>query len=534
MALQIRKAEAGDVPAWIELQKTALGPDYSDPRAADPAWVATQFGPESAVETWVATSDGLLLASVSFLPPRPDNANLVANLGRCLIRPEAYENGIAEQLLREMFQLAAQRRQIVITRVLASDSPAQQLHESLGAVCVGFQPFKHLIRVREGILFYLHLGPIDLSARLPISESLPQVTELVTEVLTRFNLPAPGSLRDGAVGYPLQREIEIAPVSFDEFRERVHESQSRCAPKEVSGTFNMGFGYLRTDADQAPQAFIGRINGETVAGLSYSFDPIDRACRITEAFASDDLSLGALFSHLQQFAHQELSAVSIEVDLLMSAPRLIKSAEQLGFVPVAYFPGIFLKDDTRMDVVKMVKLNMVYSVESPPGTTMSRAVAEIIDHNFEDQKIGVAIINLLRGLPIFEGLGDGELRKFARLFTQKLFRPGERIFSKGDLGNEAYVVMRGQIDILLDEGAAPIASIGNGQVFGELAFLDAAARSALAVATQPSILLVIQRSAFNTLTQKEPHLGMVVVRNIALELANRLRRSNAALSSQRK
>jgi CRP-like cAMP-binding protein len=87
------------------------------------------------------------------------------------------------------------------------------------------------------------------------------------------------------------------------------------------------------------------------------------------------------------------------------------------------------------------------------------------------------------------------------------------------------VVMRGQIDIILDEGGKPVAALTNGQIFGEMAFLDPSPRTAMAVANQASIVLVIQRSAFNELVQREPHLGMVVMKNIALELTNRLRKA---------
>jgi len=96
------------------------------------------------------------------------------------------------------------------------------------------------------------------------------------------------------------------------------------------------------------------------------------------------------------------------------------------------------------------------------------------------------------------------------------------------------VVMRGQIDILLEENATPIATLGQGQVFGELSFLDGGKRGALAVAKQASILLVMQRPQFFELTQREPNLGLAVMRNIALELTVRLRRTNAALASAKK
>src|SRR5207247_4856273 len=117
--------------------------------------------------------------------------------------------------------------------------------------------------------------------------------------------------------------------------------------------------------------------------------------------------------------------------------------------------AFYFNAEGHTDVVKMVKLNLTYSLEHTQLTPHANAVVQIVDQSFQDQKIGVAIINLLRGLPIFEGLGDGELRKIARLFTQKLYRPGEKIFNKGDSSNEAYVIMRGQVKIHLEEKSSP-------------------------------------------------------------------------------
>ena len=86
--------------------------------------------------------------------------------------------------------------------------------------------------------------------------------------------------------------------------------------------------------------------------------------------------------------------------------------------------------------------------------------------------------------------------------------------------------MRGEVDILLEEKKQSLARLKSGQVFGELAFLDGAARTASAIAVQPTILLVMHRNAFNELIQSEPHLGMMVLRNIALDLSSKLRLTN--------
>jgi len=141
---------------------------------------------------------------------------------------------------------------------------------------------------------------------------------------------------------------------------------------------------------------------------------------------------------------------------------------------------------------------------------------------------------LLRPLSMFAGLGDGELRKIARLFVQKLFRPADQVFARGESGNEAYVVLRGKISIQLEQHAPPIAQLGDGKIFGELAFLDGAPRAAFAVASQPSILLVVKRDSFADLCRREPTLGMIVMRNLAQDLAIKLRGVNDTLSGGRK
>jgi CRP-like cAMP-binding protein len=115
--------------------------------------------------------------------------------------------------------------------------------------------------------------------------------------------------------------------------------------------------------------------------------------------------------------------------------------------------------------------------------------------------------------------------------VQKLFRAGEFVFAKGDSSLEAYIVLRGKINIQLERDGPPIAQLSDGKIFGELAFLDGSPRNAFAAAAQPSILLVVQRSAFTDLARREPNLGMVVMRNIAMDLAAKLRNVNATLSA---
>ena len=525
----VRLATSGDAERYVELVASTLGQEYPAKEVYDAAWAGNELQ-EGGNETWIVEAESGLGAAITILKPGEWNSNPVMNLGRMLFRSEAVDDGSVGALLDRINALATERGQTIVARISATDLRLQTCFENSGYSCVGFQPFKHMLQSRIGVLYYIRECRQVLMTRVPLSESLSQTSELAATVFDLLKISNPMTVRDGATGYPLQTDLKIHDASFDDYQLWRTHSQALNPPAEISGTFHRGFGFMRIPSASPINALLAQREETIVAGLAYYFDEHDRCIRFVDAFSTDDISMGALFQQATKLAEEQFSAVYVEADVLVTAPRLLKTAEQLGYVPVAYLPAFYCKNDAYADVVKLLKLNMPYALESVDLTTQSRKIAEIVDRNFQDQKVGVAIINLLRGLPIFNGLGDGELRKIARLFTQKLYRPNEQMFKKGDSGDEAYVVMRGLIDILLEEGAKPIATVSSGKIFGELAFLDGAPRNAFAVANQPSILLVVQRAALNELVQREPHLGMVIMRNIALDLSNKLRLANTTIS----
>jgi hypothetical protein len=531
MGLKVRPATAADAAPWLELAKAALGEKYPAKELFDLNWIAGELSAGTPNETWVAEDNNSLRASVSVLGAEEAKTNPIVNLGRLLFRPDSLADGSAVALLQAVNDLAGRRGETVITRVAAPDYGHQLLFEKLGYTCAGYQPVKHFTNKRTGVLFYVRGANAVLVTRLPLSESLPQVAELATATLESLRIVNPIVVRDGTSGYPLQSDLKIADAKSEDYEAWRTQVLASNPPHELSGRFNMGTGHMRLPPKQPRRAFLGHKDGKVVAGLAYYVDEVDRCARLAQAFSSDDVSMGALFAHAARAAQEQLGAVYVEADILATAPRLLKSAEQLGFVPVAYLPAVHCRAGSYADVVKFVKLNLPYSLDSAEFTVHAKSVVRIIDRNFEDQKLGLAIINLLRPLPMFGGLGDGEMRKIARLFVQKLYRPGELVFARGDSSGEAYIVLRGKINIQLERDAPPVAQLGDGKIFGELAFLDGSPRNAFAVAAQPSILLVVQRSAFTDLARREPNLGMVVMRNIAMDLAAKLRHADASLAA---
>ncbi len=99
-----------------------------------------------------------------------------------------------------------------------------------------------------------------------------------------------------------------------------------------------------------------------------------------------------------------------------------------------------------------------------------------------------------------------------------LFTAGQVIFHQGDAGDFMYGVVEGTVE-LLRQGTV-IATLGPGEVFGEMAILDRQPRSADAMAKTDVKLAPVDERRFLMLVQNHPYFALTVMRI----MAERLRR----------
>jgi CRP/FNR family cyclic AMP-dependent transcriptional regulator len=130
-------------------------------------------------------------------------------------------------------------------------------------------------------------------------------------------------------------------------------------------------------------------------------------------------------------------------------------------------------------------------------------------------------IAALRRSPLFARVSEPSLARLAQSLRRRRFRRNEIVFHQGDPGDSLHVVVTGAVKILLPspEGdEAIIATVREGEFFGELALLDGAPRSATATALEPTETLVLPRATFVELLDREPGLRDALLAGVASEL----------------
>ena len=140
-------------------------------------------------------------------------------------------------------------------------------------------------------------------------------------------------------------------------------------------------------------------------------------------------------------------------------------------------------------------------------------------------------IELLRRVPLFSELEEGELERFSQVAVPRSFPAGTRVFHEGDQSDACYIVRTGAFRVTRehpDGRAITLANLGRGDIFGELAMLDGEVRSASVEALADGELLALPAADVRSLLARQPQTTVKLV----AALVRRLRMANERISRQ--
>jgi len=226
-----------------------------------------------------------------------------------------------------------------------------------------------------------------------------------------------------------------------------------------------------------------------------------------------------------------------QVDL--TAIRLIEHMsgmmrERGGELILAHIPksmGLVKREGHRHERIVPYHANVHLRTFTDSDSALEYAEDHVLEALGQKDTAGSSRIKLADS-ELLAGFRKDEIACLEPFFHSMEVRAGDYLFRSGDQGEELFVILRGDVEILLPYSKRRklrLAKFGPGMTVGEIAFLEPGPRAADARATKDCELVVLKHDALKRLCRKHSNLGMRLLLSLGHDLSQDLRRSDAEL-----
>jgi len=134
---------------------------------------------------------------------------------------------------------------------------------------------------------------------------------------------------------------------------------------------------------------------------------------------------------------------------------------------------------------------------------------------------------LLRRIPFFAEIEPAKLKLLAFMSERVGFDDGKLLCRQGDPGDAAYLIIEGEVEIILEGPTGPliVATLGANEIVAEMAILCDVPRNATVRAKGRVVALRISKDPFMRMVREFPNMAVSIMR----ELAHRLDLTNSQL-----
>src|SRR5262245_37162584 len=131
-------------------------------------------------------------------------------------------------------------------------------------------------------------------------------------------------------------------------------------------------------------------------------------------------------------------------------------------------------------------------------------------------------VELLRRIPLFANIETSRLKLLAFTSERLAFDAGATLFSEGDRGDSAFLLLKGSVDIAVSSPSGPVvvATLGENNIVGEMALLCEMPRTATVTAKEPLDTLRIKKDLFFQMLRDLPQMTLEIMRELAVRLHN--------------
>jgi CRP-like cAMP-binding protein len=161
-----------------------------------------------------------------------------------------------------------------------------------------------------------------------------------------------------------------------------------------------------------------------------------------------------------------------------------------------------------------------------------QAVADVVMRGFSTCVIAPRMAQAIKEIPLFHGMNSEQATRLAGVCTVQEVRAGERLFVQHDSADRLYIVLQGQVAISYGTPPVTIGTVNTGETCGEVSLLSARPHSATAMAEGHVEAAELLQRDLADLIRRRPDIGVIIYRNLAVGLGDKLLRSGNSKRDQ--
>jgi len=183
--------------------------------------------------------------------------------------------------------------------------------------------------------------------------------------------------------------------------------------------------------------------------------------------------------------------------------------------------------------LEKVQGKVVHSFEADDKFFSSVNFHNLTEEQVREISVYTGSVVFLKTIKPFTTLTDEESWYIRKISKEVYFKDGQNIFEEGSEGNALYIVINGKVNITKKNSQGKqevLATLKEGDFFGEIALLDKGQRSASAVSLEHASLFMITRQDFKKTLENNDALSIKMLWVFINILTQRLRSTDRVMA----
>ena len=524
--IRVREACEEDVGQIREIFLAVYGTDYPHQELYDELWLKRSvFTDDALILVAEDVDSGRVVGTASVIFDFGAHSDLVGEFGRLVVHPDYRRMQVGHLLMEKRLETIHNRLHVGLVVGRTVHPYAQRISLSHGFIATGFLPLKHVFNYRESFALLARYFGDALTLRRNNPRIIPEAYPLASYVMSQPPLTPDFIVDEDSAAYPSGGDYTIEQLQSEGYPALLRIERGRVRNREIFGPMRLDYGFFKLQ-ERRTRYFLARSGGQIVGAVGYTMDQVEHTVRVFELIALADDVVRFLLAELERKCREEMGIEYIEIDVSAYAPRMQRTLLELNFLPVAYVPAMVFYQVERLDIVKMVRLNTSQDFGPLGLVEPVQALADIVMRSFSTCVIAPRMAQAIKEVPLFQGMNTEQATRLAAICTVREIAFGERLFDQGDPADRLFLVLQGELTI---SGGHPPVTIGRvcaGEICGEVSLLSSKPHSATATAEGYVEAAELLQRDLGDLIRRRPDIGVIIYRNLAVGLGDKLARSS--------